>query len=73
MNNYCINYHNENMIYELYAICIQDGGVNGGHYHCICKRDDKWYHYNDSIVNEIDKDSIFKFNPYCLFYKRTNC
>ena len=40
--------------YDLYAVINHSGTLTGGHYTAFAKnRDDlKWYHYNDSLVNE---------------------
>ena len=70
MSNYCINYYNDNLNYQLYGISIQGGSMKGGHYYSICKSDEKWYRYNDESVNEIRKEDVFNKIPYCLFYKR---
>lgn len=70
MDDYCVNYYNENMNYELTGITIQGGSLNFGHYYSICKSNDKWFMYNDNSVDEIDINRYKKITPYCLFYKR---
>ena len=72
MNNYCINYKENSMEYELSGIIIHTGSLGGGHYYSICKNenDNKWYKYDDANVSNIDEDNLFNSNPYCLFYKR---
>ena len=70
MNNYCVNYYNDNLKYQLYGICIQGGGLNFGHYYAICKSGEDWFRYNDESVNQVRKEDAFNKIPYCLFYKR---
>ena len=74
MSKYTINYADKDTIYKLVGICIQDGGLNGGHYYSICRnqKNNQWFIYNDSNVTKIDKDDIYNFKPYCLFYKLVN-
>ena len=70
MDDYCINYYNDNLNYQLCGISIQGGSINGGHYYSICKSGEKWYKYNDHRVNEIREEDAFNKIPYCLFYNR---
>jgi ubiquitin C-terminal hydrolase len=72
MKDYCINYRNNSMNYELQSICIHNGSLSGGHYYAMCKNNkyDKWYTYNDTHVKEINEESVLNEKPYCLFYKR---
>lgn len=72
MNKYCMNYKENSTKYELSGICIQRGGLNGGHYYSICKNslDNKWKIYNDNQVGDINENDIFNSHPYFLFYKR---
>ena len=67
------------MIYNLYGVITHIGqsGPNA-HFVASCKSpvDDKWYRYNDAIINPIlnvQKDIIEFGTPYILFYqKNTN-
>ena len=72
MNNYCLNYKENTMDYELRGLIIHTGSLGGGHYTAICKNniDNKWHKYDDANVSDIDEDNLFNINPYCLFYKR---
>lgn len=70
MNEYCIDYYNDGMEYELHGITIQGGSLDFGHYYSVCKHGDKWFMYNDKNVNEINIDTLKNITPYCLFYKR---
>ena len=64
--------------YNLYGVITHIGqsGPNA-HFVASCKSpiDNKWYRYNDAIVNEItniQKDIIEFGTPYILFYQRDN-
>uniref|UniRef100_A0A6C0C7R5 USP domain-containing protein n=1 Tax=viral metagenome TaxID=1070528 RepID=A0A6C0C7R5_9ZZZZ len=72
MTKYCMNYKDNSTKYELSSLCIQNGGLNSGHYYSICKNtlDNKWNIYNDSHVQNILEKDIFNNHPYLLFYKR---
>ena len=67
------------MIYNLYGVITHIGqsGPNA-HFVASCKSpiDNKWYRYNDAIVNpilDVEKDVIEFGTPYILFYqKKTN-
>ena len=60
----------DNSKYELYSICNHYGITNGGHYTSVCKKNNKWYEYDDAKVLLIDEKNIFTENAYCLFYKK---
>jgi len=46
-------------------------GISFGHYYSYCKNytDNKWYNFDDSNVDEIDKSKLITNNAYMLFYK----
>ena len=53
---------------------LHSGTLESGHYTAIVKsfNEDKFYHLNDSRVNLIKKEEVFKNNQrnaYILFYK----
>ena len=68
--------YNEIFIYSLYGVIthIGESGPNA-HFVASCKSsiDNKWYRFNDAIVNPINniQKEIFDYgNPYILFYKK---
>jgi ubiquitin carboxyl-terminal hydrolase 8 len=71
LSNYVIGYKKNSYKYELYGVCNHSGGVIGGHYTCYVKNaNNKWYHYNDTIVSEIETiHSIITEKAYVLFYR----
>ena len=73
MSKYCINKKN-NLIYDLYGICVQTGNLNSGHYYskCFNYNDNQWYIYNDLDVKCISDNEILNDKPYCLFYIKRN-
>ena len=45
----------ERVIYDLYGIINHSGGVQGGHYTSFVKMsNDKWYHFNDTLVQKVN-------------------
>jgi len=72
LSKYVIGYKKSIYNYELYAVCNHSGGVLGGHYTAYIKNaNGKWYHFNDTSVNEVPLlSSIISPKAYCLFYRR---
>lgn len=60
---------NKKVQYKLYSICNHYGITSGGHYTCICCKNDIWYEFNDSKVVKIEEKNVFTKNAYCLFYE----
>ncbi|KAK8882446.1 hypothetical protein M9Y10_045088 [Tritrichomonas musculus] len=62
----------DNMKYKLYAIIEHFGGLDSGHYETIILQDqkDKWFKYNDQLVQIIKKEKAHSQNAYVLFYVR---
>ena len=78
-NNKFINYpetldlsdmYDRNMTYELLSISIHSGGLHGGHYTAVGKKDSTWVKFNDSITRIIRKSQVQNKQAYVLFYKR---
>ena len=69
---------NQDLIYHLYAIVTHIGPSSmGGHFIAFCKSpiDNKWYKYNDAIVEYVGDffNNIHNFGvPYILFYEKQN-
>ena len=72
LSKYVIGYKRESYVYDLYGICNHSGSVYGGHYTSFIKNaNGKWYHYNDTNVEEIkDLDKLITSKAYCLFYRK---
>lgn len=73
MNEFVQNGTGEPLIYDLVAVDNHYGGLGGGHYTAYAKnfRDQKWYYFNDSGVNEVkDPRECIKGAAYLLFYKK---
>jgi len=73
LTNYVIGYKKDSYHYDLYGVVNHYGNVLGGHYTCYIKNaNNKWYHFNDNNVNEIDNnESIISPKAYCLFYRKS--
>ena len=64
-------YNNEKYIYDLFAVCNHHGNCNGGHYTaCIKNANNKWYLFNDGLINQIQEDKVITHFAYTLFYRR---
>jgi len=72
LSKYVIGYKPDSYKYELYGVCNHSGSVLGGHYTSFIKNaNEKWYHFNDNEVSELDSnDSIVSPKAYVLFYKK---
>ena len=69
LTNYIIGYDKYLYVYDLFAIINHSGNCYGGHYTSFIKNaNNKWYHYNDTSVKEIDKSEIITTKAYCYFY-----
>ena len=77
IGNYVYLKNNNSLIYHLYAVVTHIGPSDmGGHFVAFCKSpiDNKWYKYNDAIVELIGNfQDIVNFSvPYILFYEGQN-
>jgi ubiquitin carboxyl-terminal hydrolase 8 len=72
LTKYVIGYKKNSYKYELYGVCNHSGGVMGGHYTSYIKNaNGKWYHFNDTSVQEVPLvNSIVSPKAYCLFYRK---
>ena len=71
LSKYVIGYNRETYIYELFGICNHNGERQGGHYSAYIKNSNqKWYHFNDTNVNEISESHLISSKGYCYFYRK---
>ena len=71
LSKYVIGYNRETYIYELFGICNHNGESQGGHYSAYIKNSNqKWYHFNDTNVNEISESHLISSKGYCYFYRK---
>ena len=72
LSKYIIGYDKSSYIYDLYGVCNHSGSLLGGHYTAFVKNmNDKWYHYNDTIVTEVKIEEQIKTpKAYCFFYRK---
>jgi ubiquitin carboxyl-terminal hydrolase 2/21 len=69
LSKYIIGYNKESYIYDLYAVCNHSGSVMGGHYTSFIKNaNGKWYHFNDTLVSEVEH--VITAKAYCFFYRK---
>ena len=70
IREYIVGPEKDLAIYDLYGVIEHYGTLSQGHYKALCKNDNNWISYNDSII-DIVKDPLSK-NAYVLFYKMKN-
>ena len=72
LSKYVSGYNKNSYVYDLYGVCNHSGNVLGGHYTSFVKNaNGKWYHFNDTSVNEIAMESqIISPKAYCFFYRK---
>ena len=59
----------ENLILLLLLTINHSGNLNSGHYMCLVKDGETWWHCNDKAVVRVNLDDINKSLPYVLFYQ----
>ena len=56
--------------YNLTAVVFHTGFMDGGHYQCYARKNDRWYLFNDSSVSQVSRDEVLKCQGYLLFYTK---
>jgi len=70
-SKYVKGYNADSYVYDLYGVCNHSGGAQGGHYTShIRNANGKWYHFNDTLINELNEYQVISPQSYCLFYRR---
>ena len=61
-------------LYDLFAVVVHSGTLNGGHYTAIAKNAEHWYEFNDSNVYKLKdreiQSKVVNKNAYILFYQK---
>ena len=71
LSKYATGYGSQNNVFDLFGVCNHTGGVLGGHYTSYVKTQDKWFHYNDSLIEPVpNPQTIVSPSAYCLFYRK---
>lgn len=72
LSKYMIGYKTGKCVYDLYGICNHSGSALGGHYTSFIKNaNGKWYHFNDTIINEVTVlENLISPKAYCFFYRK---
>ncbi|KAK5667937.1 hypothetical protein QVD99_004986 [Batrachochytrium dendrobatidis] len=55
--------------YELFAVSNHHGSTDSGHYVALCKRMNKWFKFDDELVEPAEFDSRYYKFGYVLFYR----
>jgi len=58
--------------YSLSGVVCHHGTAGGGHYTCYCYHPytGAWYEYDDSLVREVDRQTVMNSEAYVLFYRK---
>lgn len=71
LSKYANGYCSQNNVFDLFGVCNHTGGVLGGHYTAYVKTQEKWFHYNDSLIEPVtNPQMIVSPSAYCLFYRK---
>ena len=54
---------------NLVAVINNSGNLSSGHYTCLVKNEQTWWHCNDKAVVQVNLDDINKWLPYVLFHQ----
>jgi ubiquitin C-terminal hydrolase len=58
--------------YTLYCVINHQGTLHQGHYYAFCRKENKWYSFNDDYIDEVSEENIISHNAYTLFYIRND-
>jgi len=61
-------------VYDLTGLICHHGTAGGGHYtsYCLNNENKRWYHFDDSIVTEVDPSVVLCAEAYVLFYRKSS-
>ena len=54
--------------YDLFAVIVHIGKIDGGHYIAYCRRDNQWFKFDDHKVTLATEAQVLDANAYLLFY-----
>jgi len=62
----------EQSVYDLTGVICHHGTAGGGHYtsYCLNNQNGRWYHFDDSIITEVDSAVVASSEAYVLFYRK---
>lgn len=73
MKNFMIRQDVTDQIYDLFAVVLHTGTLNGGHYTSLVKNSGSWYEFNDHQVIKLqphEKHRVVSNHAYILFYQK---
>ena len=63
--------YSSNGKYELFGVCNHSGGIHGGHYTAYTKaKNNQWYSFNDTMIEQIKENRVITPASYYLFYRK---
>lgn len=63
----------DDQIYDLFAVVLHTGTLNGGHYTSLVKNNGNWYEFNDHMVIKLakhERSKVISNHAYILFYQK---
>ncbi|CAD8088197.1 unnamed protein product [Paramecium primaurelia] len=56
--------------YSLVGIIVHSGSLEQGHYYSYCKRQNKWWLFNDQKTKQVNNNDVLQQQAYILFYQQ---
>ncbi|CAD8164606.1 unnamed protein product [Paramecium octaurelia] len=56
--------------YSLAGIIVHSGSLEQGHYYSFCKRQNKWWLFNDQKIKLVNNNDVLQQQGYILFYQQ---
>ncbi|CAD8185002.1 unnamed protein product [Paramecium octaurelia] len=56
--------------YSLVGIIVHSGSLEQGHYYSYCKRQNKWWLFNDQKIKQVNNIDVLQQQGYILFYQQ---
>lgn len=66
---YCSKNTTNKTKYELFGVIVHQGSYQFGHYVAFILNNNKWFMYNDEIINESSFENVKSQSVYMLFYR----
>jgi len=57
--------------YDLYAVVVHSGVLEGGHYTAYIRRAGAWYLCDDAVILEVNEEEVRSAQAFMLFYEET--
>lgn len=54
--------------YDLSSVVVHIGQMSGGHYITYCRKEERWFKFDDSKVTTVSEAEVLDAEAYILFY-----